>query len=1638
MNSRRKLNSLRIVLAVVAIAFSLSFLSPKDASAAKVTLCNEGGKTNYGSNGSSSHSTYHYAVNDYVAYCATPASWSPVEAGSCIDVDYEEWNNEDAKKVLALAPGGPLSYLASNYWQYSLFTALAKNCKGSCVTSGDYYVAAHLMFADINDSWPSDSSDNEYLYNKKNKSQTNIINAMNAIRNAYLSIDDEQYVYKVYRTKNHDGQSVAWMQREKRSVTRTLSYNANGGNKPSGKLGNQTCSDSGSGCQIRIPGDVPTLSGYNFKGWNTASNGTGTSYAANGSITVSADTTLYAKWARVYNHSISYNANGGANAPGTTSSGATESSSSNLTVSTAAPTRSGYIFRGWNDKADGTGTSYSGGQTIAVSGAKTLYAKWEAIYYASFAGSIPVSSRNLTAKADSGGCQVFHGNGYDTSYALSASYIVTRTNGTPSSAASRYNYSNASQPSSPGANMVATLTNGNSKTTPADYNITVRNGETNTYYFYLSFDSSVGYTLSDSVIRSQDFSGRVSKCVKVYNPRKYTATFSASISAASGTGLSGSADSRTGNGLRGRFTLTPTYTIKRTNNSPTSAVLSQYAVNAPSSGGYNGNNIPGTNASRSNSNALTNQQTHAITGSGKSVDVNIGDSNTQCFYMRYDTNVDLVGDSDSSAAVSKRDFAGTTYKCITISNPAQSYNANFSGSTTSARIDDHDKLLRDSSDPDHVATIDNQKRIVGTGTDSDGSFVDDFPSSSNYTASFTHKITRTDEDKSSSASTTYYVPSARVNWQLQYCEDEACTRGSYSNYSASLDDNSRLTTSGSSSLGAKASVEITAKPKWTLNAANKGKYIYHCQRIAYNNITSYKTATNTQNRDTYSDSITSYNSTIYSSPLCVTLKNPYWRNNIVQSYVHHYIDVKDDTRSTVVATNGARATSASNSYGNTVFETTSLNSTFYFDHSLTRHDNLTVAGRNSTNFDETDANVKFYQPSIYRNSNYNVGTALGASGANNSLLKFYGSEILPGTRNTVSYTNPIYDREKSIAGYPVSLNANNKNTGDTFSSNETNGRTSTAFNANLSGTYSLLAGDTKNFAQGTYNLRGAWVVQYKHVYRQEMYINGSNWANSHTGAQFYDRTEKVSAAPRACNLGNGTDHVCTDDELQKSPVTPLSYDSRASAPVYSVTRPYHFEISAIEPNNVGLNSNYVTTPDTSFTVSYTIDVSRPSTAYEYITDPSHTGNSRYVEVLSYVIPVSASKDAVKASGITMEHKNVSDLCSVYRSIAGNSCTILSSTDSSHAPKLRQSGTDPNPLGEPSNAADTAAAFKHVYNRQSYKLSYQTSTITVPKDGSVHVGDKYCVAIAIRDYRSPSGTSVNYSNRYYISQSTCRSISKNPSLAVKGGSVLTAGGIKTSQTTYNNTRFGSWADFAIIASQKPIHGISSGAVLQNGTPDSASVCTRSPLTITNSKCASSNKNEQLGNSNVSARADYINNLTEYFASSTLEYSALPSYISSGVHVINIDSDLTITKNLQVGGAFSNRGVPQAIIIARNINIAEGVTRIDALLVAKGSKNSSGKYDVGGTINTCTTNTGGDIALSNTTCANPLKINGAMVANKILYRRTYGADPNSPSGNTVSSPAETVNYSASTLLWGMERSTSASTPTTVYLKKMPVRY
>ncbi len=117
--------------------------------------------------------------------------------------------------------------------------------------------------------------------------------------------------------------------------------------------------------------------GYDFIGWNTKAEGSGTNYSPGSTFTFADNMTLYANWTP-NTYTVEYDANGGA---GTMASGShTYDVAKNLT--TNGFTRTGYTFLGWAESSGGP-VVYSDGQSAsnltATNGATvTLYARWAA------------------------------------------------------------------------------------------------------------------------------------------------------------------------------------------------------------------------------------------------------------------------------------------------------------------------------------------------------------------------------------------------------------------------------------------------------------------------------------------------------------------------------------------------------------------------------------------------------------------------------------------------------------------------------------------------------------------------------------------------------------------------------------------------------------------------------------------------------------------------------------------------------------------------------------------------------------------------------------------------------------------------------------------------------------------------------------------------------------------------------------------------------------------------------------------------------------------------------------------------------------------------------------------------------------
>ncbi|MBQ7945389.1 MAG: InlB B-repeat-containing protein [Bacteroidales bacterium] len=131
---------------------------------------------------------------------------------------------------------------------------------------------------------------------------------------------------------------------------------------------------------LTTPANQFTRDGYIFTAWNTEPDGSGTKVAVQSKFLPTSDTTFYAQWHKVW--MLHFDANGGS---GTMNPQIFEHGiEQQLIANTFTSTREGYVFAGWNTKADGSGTSYSNQQKISIDADVTLYAQWKKLFYVSF------------------------------------------------------------------------------------------------------------------------------------------------------------------------------------------------------------------------------------------------------------------------------------------------------------------------------------------------------------------------------------------------------------------------------------------------------------------------------------------------------------------------------------------------------------------------------------------------------------------------------------------------------------------------------------------------------------------------------------------------------------------------------------------------------------------------------------------------------------------------------------------------------------------------------------------------------------------------------------------------------------------------------------------------------------------------------------------------------------------------------------------------------------------------------------------------------------------------------------------------------------------------------------------------------
>lgn len=153
---------------------------------------------------------------------------------------------------------------------------------------------------------------------------------------------------------------------------KVVTFNANGG---TGSTAPQTAS-----ANTVLSSNSFTRDGYTFLNWNTAADGTGTSYSASYTYSFASNITLYATWSQ--NLSISYSLNEAISGD-TPTAQMYYAGGPTLTVAGAGNiARTGYSLVGWNTAANGSGSAFSvGGSNARFNANTTLYAQWSGATY---------------------------------------------------------------------------------------------------------------------------------------------------------------------------------------------------------------------------------------------------------------------------------------------------------------------------------------------------------------------------------------------------------------------------------------------------------------------------------------------------------------------------------------------------------------------------------------------------------------------------------------------------------------------------------------------------------------------------------------------------------------------------------------------------------------------------------------------------------------------------------------------------------------------------------------------------------------------------------------------------------------------------------------------------------------------------------------------------------------------------------------------------------------------------------------------------------------------------------------------------------------------------------------------------------
>ncbi len=162
--------------------------------------------------------------------------------------------------------------------------------------------------------------------------------------------------------------------------TYTLTLDANGG---TGTAITTNCKvTTGNSCNVTLPANSYTYSGWTFQGWGTSTSAT-TGDSADTSVTLTGNTTRYAIWKKdSKTYTLSLDPNGLSESTNTLSctiaevyNGATQATTCSVTLPSIESSHDSWTFVGWGTSASAT-TGTASGATVNLGSNMTYYAIW--------------------------------------------------------------------------------------------------------------------------------------------------------------------------------------------------------------------------------------------------------------------------------------------------------------------------------------------------------------------------------------------------------------------------------------------------------------------------------------------------------------------------------------------------------------------------------------------------------------------------------------------------------------------------------------------------------------------------------------------------------------------------------------------------------------------------------------------------------------------------------------------------------------------------------------------------------------------------------------------------------------------------------------------------------------------------------------------------------------------------------------------------------------------------------------------------------------------------------------------------------------------------------------------------------------